>query len=611
MTTKSPAGVAILKAKVALLPNRAGVYRMLSKTGKVLYVGKAKSLQKRVTFYTKYDKLPVRLQRMVSEVYDLIVVETPNEAQAFLLENELIKKYRPYYNILLKDDKSFPYVFISAQEDFPRVTKYRGARVQKGDYFGPYASAPAVYETLAVLQKVFGLRSCTNSVFSTRTRPCLLYQIKRCCAPCCGLVTRAAYANLIVQAKDFLNGKSAVVQEDIKAQMLAAGKAERYEEALVLRNKMTALNEMQSYADGTTFGRHIDADFIALARMGNVAAVQVFFFRKGQNGGTHVIFLNDTEDKSDTEIVETFIGQFYQDLPAPHEIIVNKPVQAVQQIESALSQKYGHIVKLNSSVKEARRKILTQAETNAAQALSRHVAESGLQIEMLDELARLIHLSKPIEKIEVYDNSHIQGTSAVGAMIAAGRKGFMKNSYRRYNILRAKAGDDFAMMREVLTRRLTRGAKENDLPDVMLIDGGAGQISAVNEVMKKQQIIVPVIGVAKGENRNAGGEKLYLPHQKDAIVLDKNSALLFFIERLRDEAHRFAVGSHRIKRDKELTRSVLDEIEGIGAVRKRALMAYFGSPKAVAAASILDLMHVKGINENIAKKIYTFTHKGV
>ena len=606
MTT--PVGVDILKAKVALLPDRPGVYRMLSKTGKVLYVGKAKNLKKRVVSYTKYDRLPVRLQRMVSEVNDLIVVETPNEAEAFLLENELIKKYRPYYNILLKDDKSFPYIFMSTNHNFPRVAKYRGSRVEKGDYFGPYASASAVNEALAVLQKVFLLRTCTDSMFSIRTRPCLLYQIKRCSAPCTGEISKEEYKKLAQQARDFMNGKNSTIQEKLKELMFQESKKGNYEKALVLRDRIAALNHMQSYADGTTFDHHIDADFIAVYRQADRAAIQVFFFRNGQNGGTHVVFLDDIGEQTEIELLESFIGQFYQNIPPPHEIIISHDLPSRKDIEAALSQKYGHIVRLNSHVKEGRRKILNQALMNAKESLSRHLSEIGLQTDMLSELAQLMKLPK-IDKVEVYDNSHIQGTSAVGAMIAAGPKGFMKNKYRRYNILKSKAGDDFAMMHEVLTRRLTRGAKENDLPDAMLIDGGLGQLSSVIETMNEVGVHVPVMGVAKGPERDAGKEKLYLPYDSKPIILEHNSALLFFIQRLRDEAHRFAVGSHRLKRQKNSLRSSLDEIEGIGSVRRKALLTHFGSPRAVLEASISELMQVAGISENIAKKIYTFSHK--
>ena len=605
MTAQS--GVQILKKKVALLPGRPGVYRMLSAAGKVLYVGKAKNLKKRVISYTKYDKLPVRLQRMVAEVADLVVVETASEAEAFLLENELIKKYRPYYNILLKDDKSFPYIFISGHHDFPRVTKYRGSRVEKGEYWGPYASFPAVNEALQTLQKVFLLRTCTDHVFACRTRPCLLYQIKRCSGPCAGLISQKDYAASVKQAKDFMNGKNTEIQKRLLQQMQKHSAALEFEQAMALRDRVAALNQMQSYADGT-LDKSIDADFIAVYQEGADAAVQVFFFRRGQNGGTHAVFLTDVADETPQTLLESFIGQFYQDLPAPHEIISNTDLSDKEGIEKALTNKNQHVVKLINRVLGARRKILERAEVNAKESLVRHLTETGLQKNMLKELAGLLKLQE-LNKVEVYDNSHIQGTSAVGALIAAGPNGFMKNGYRRFNIERAKAGDDFAMMREVMTRRLRRGKAEDNLPDLMLIDGGLGQLSSVIQVMDALDIHVPVMAVAKGPERDAGNEKLFVPGSKEPILLEHNSALLHFIQRLRDEAHRFAVGSHRIKRRKNTQRATLDEIEGIGPHRRKILIQHFGSPRAVLEASLPELMQVEGINENIAKKIYTFSHK--
>ncbi len=600
-------GVRILKKKVALLPGRPGVYRMLSAAGKVLYVGKAKNLKKRVVSYTKYDKLPVRLQRMVSEVADLVVVETASEAEAFLLENELIKKYRPYYNILLKDDKSFPYIFISANHDFPRVTKYRGSRVEKGEYWGPYASFPAVNEALQTLQKVFLLRTCTDNVFSNRTRPCLLYQIKRCSGPCAGLISKADYALSVKQAKDFMNGKNTEVQKHLLHQMQKHSAALEFEQAMALRDRIAALNQMQSYADGT-LDKSIDADFIAVYQEGSDAAIQVFFFRRGQNGGTHAVFLNDVGEETSETLLESFIGQFYQNLPAPHEIILSHELSEKSEIEKALTDKNQHIVKLTTRVLGARRKILERAQINAKESLMRHLTETGLQKDMLTELAKLVKIDE-IKKVEVYDNSHIQGTSAVGALIAAGKNGFIKNSYRRFNIERSKAGDDFAMMREVMLRRLKRGKLEDNLPDLMLIDGGLGQLSSVTDVMNELNIYVPVMAVAKGPERDAGNEKLFIPGSKEPILLEHNSSLLHFIQRLRDEAHRFAIGSHRIKRSKNTQKTLLNEIEGIGPHRRKMLIEHFGSPRAVLEASLPELMQVQGISENIAKKIYTFSHK--
>lgn len=602
-------GLNVLKAKVALLPLRPGVYRMIDKNGTVLYVGKAKSLKKRVTSYTHFDRLPVRLQRMVSQVADLEVVETASEAEAFLLENELIKKYKPFFNILLKDDKSFPYIMLSDfhQTGFPRVSKYRGARHNKADYFGPYASGDAVGESLDVMQKVFGLRTCTDTNFANRSRPCLLYQIKRCTGPCVELVSRADYARQVQAAKDFLNGKNADIQKELLKQMKAKSDAFEYEAAMAIRDKMTALNKMQSYADGL-LGASVDADFIALAREGQTAAVQVFFFRHGQNGGTHRVFLNDLQDQDADQILSGFIGQFYDDVSIPHEIIVSEELKDKKSIEEALSVKAGYIVKITSAVRGMRQKLLERAKVNAKESLIRYGQETGLQAELMGQLAALMKLPK-IDWVEVYDNSHIQGTSSVGVCIAADNKGFKKSSYRRFNIMQAQTNDDFDMMREVLRRRLKRGLSENNLPDVLIIDGGIGQLTSVRQIMDEVGVFVPTLGVAKGVDRNAGNEKLYLIGDNIPIILPHDSPLLHFIQRLRDEAHRFAIGSHRIKRGHNMVKNALNEIDGIGAVRRKKLIEHFGSPKAVADASLPELMQVEGINENIAKKVYTFFHK--
>ncbi|MBQ4084891.1 MAG: excinuclease ABC subunit UvrC [Alphaproteobacteria bacterium] len=600
-----PNGVDVLKEKLQFIPHRPGVYRMLSGSGQVLYVGKAKDLKKRITSYTKFEKLPVRLQQMVSQIADVVIVETDNEAEAILLENELIKKYRPYYNILLKDDKSFPYLFFSS-DDFPRVSKYRGSRREKGTYFGPYANSDSINTALDVLQKVFLLRTCRDSVFKNRERPCLLYQIKRCSAPCVGLVTKEDYANSVKSAKDFMNGKETNIQKEMTALMLKKSEEQAYEEALVLRNRISALNQLSVSVDGT-LNKSLDADFIAVFKQGNDACVQVFFFRKGHNGGTHAVFFKDVADNDEKEILENFFGQFYRNIPLPHELIVSHVPSDKEQLEEALSQRAGMPVIIKTNVKEGRKRLLERAVLNAKEALDRHLVAEGLEQKSFDDLADLMGLEK-IEKIEVYDNSHIQGTASVGAMIVATPQGFDKKQYRRFNIAQAQTNDDFAMMKEVLTRRLKR---EENLPDLMLIDGGKGQISAVCEIMREMNCCVPVLGVAKGKDRNAGREKLWKADAENPIELDTKSSLQFFIQRLRDEAHRFAVDSHRIRRSKEQREHPLDEIEGIGARRRRLLLQHFGTIKAVFEASESQLAQVEGISLNLAKKIYTFTHKSV
>lgn len=598
-------GLEVLKERLRVVPHRSGVYRMLSETGQVLYVGKAKDLKKRITSYTKFEKLPVRLQQMVSQIADIVIVETDNEAEAFLLENELIKKYTPYYNILLKDDKSFPYLFFSADE-FPRVSKYRGMRREKGTFFGPYANSENINTALDVLQKVFLLRTCRDSVFKNRERPCLLYQIKRCSAPCVGLITAKAYAKDVQSAKDFMNGKETNVQKEMTALMLQKSERQEYEEALVLRNRISALNQLAVSVDGT-LNKSLDADFIAVFKQGDDACVQVFFFRKGRNGGTHAVFFKNVADNDEKEILENFLGQFYQNITLPHEMIISHSLESKEDLEEAFFQKTKTPVLIKTSVKEGRKRLLERALLNAKESLKRYLLQKGFEQKSFDELATLMGLAK-IEKIEVYDNSHIQGTASVGAMIVATPQGFDKKHYRRFNIAQAKTNDDFAMMKEVLTRRI-KGADE--LPDLIIIDGGKGQMSAVCEVMEKMNCSVPILCVAKGVDRNAGREKLWKVDLDRAIELDTKSSLQFFIQRLRDEAHRFAVGSHRIRRSKEQREHPLDEIEGIGAYRRRLLLQHFGTMKAVFEASEMQLAQVKGISLNLAKKIYTFTHKSV
>ena len=602
-------GLDTLKAKVALLPLHSGVYRMLDKDGKVLYVGKAKSLKKRVTSYTKFDKLPIRLQRMVAQVADLIVVETASESEAFLLENELIKRYKPPFNILLKDDKSFPYIMLSdvCNTGFPRVSKYRGMRSSKAFYFGPYADGDAVAESLSTLQKVFGLRSCTDTNFKNRTRPCLLYQIKRCAAPCVGLIDKKEYAKQVSEAKDFLEGKNTDIQKNLSRQMKEKSALLQYEQALILRDKIAALNKMQSVAEGL-LNTKTDADFIALYKEGSTAVVEVFFFRNGQNGGTHRIFLKDLEEQNKKQILSSFLGQFYNTVSPPHEIILSDEIDDKEAIEKAFSDISGHLVKIVYNVKEKRLKLLERAKINAKESLHRLMQETSEQKSLLKKLAVLMKIEK-IERIEVYDNSHIQGTSAVGVCISINEKGFDKSNYRRFNIKQAQMNDDFDMMREVLKRRLIRGQQENNLPSAFIIDGGIGQLSSVRQIMNETKIYVPTLGVAKGPNRNAGNEKLYLLDSNTPIILPHENDLLYFIQRLRDEAHRFAIGTHRLKRSKDSMRTILDTIDGIGPKRRKKLLEHFGSPKAVFDAGLLELQQVDGIDKNIAKKIYTFLHK--
>lgn len=590
-------GVGILKAKLKTLPDAPGVYRMLDEKGKVLYVGKAKNLKKRVTNYTQPERLSQRIKMMVAATRDLIVVTTKTEAEAFLLENDFIKNLKPYFNILLKDDKTFPHIVIT-DDDFPMVMKTRGAKKIKGEYFGPFASALFVNQTIKILQKAFLLRSCKNNVFSTRSRPCLLYQIKQCSAPCVGFISASEYAKSVKMAKDFLRGKSAILQKTLAAEMEAFAAAKEYEKAAVVRDRIKALNQVQTQ-NFTDIPAEIKLDIVAVFKDENEAEIQIFFMRGGFNCGSFSYFYANVGEMSESEIMESFLGQFYKNHDVPDEVVVShKPVGA-EVIAGALG------VKIKAEVIAGRRQLLETALLNARAALQRRKIEKSASEKVWNELAEMVGIpAGKMARIEVYDNSHIQGTNAVGAMIVAGKNGFTKNAYRRFNIQNPNVmGDDFGMMREVLTRRLK---DKKDLPDLMIIDGGKGQVSAVQAVLDDMQLPLKIIGVAKGEKRNAGDEKIVFADEREDVKLPHNSPLLFFIERLRDEAHRFAIGTHRARRAKSMLANPLDEIEGVGAVRKKALLAHFGSAKAVMAASVFELEKVKGISKDEAQKIYDF-----
>ncbi len=598
-------GAALIKQRLAAISHRPGVYRMISEKGVVLYVGKAKDLHKRLTNYTRVGQLSVRIARMVGLVHDLIVIETAGETEAFLLENDLIKQFRPYYNILLKDDKSFPYIVLT-KDTVPRLMKYRGVRGVKGDYFGPYASGLAVSQTIREIQKIFGLRVCTNTYFANRTRPCLLYQIHRCSGPCVGCISQEEYLKTVRDVKAFLRGEQTQIQQILTRQMQAFSKAEAFEQAAAVRDKILALNKVQ----GTD--REIwlaGTDVVALYREGDEACISVFFYRSGKAEGNSTHFLSDVADVPSPEIMTTFLMQFYDQVPAPRFLCLSETVPT--GFADALAQKTGHTVQISSAFKGMRRKLMEQAVLNARESLSQHRQNEQITDRVWAEFRDLLEL-KHLNKVEVYDNSHIQGASAVGAMIVATKEGFQKNLYRRFNIQAelTRTNDDFGMMRQVLRRRLTRGLAEGDLPDALIIDGGKGQISAVLDIVNELHVTnVAVLGVAKGEDRNAGRETFYLgsrPHEP--IRLDFKSDLIHLIQRLRDEAHRFAIGSHRIKRAKNMFHETLSEIGGIGQKRKKALLLHFGSPREIAGASLDQLCRVDGISEKIAKKIYTFYH---
>ena len=609
-------GVAAIREVLKTLPVRPGVYRMQDARGDVLYVGKARALRNRVTNYTQVARLPKRLQRMVAQTRSMTIVTTRTEAEALLLEAQLIKRFRPAYNVLLRDDKSFPFILLREDHAFPRVQKHRGAPRAKGQYFGPFASAGSVTRTLNALQKLFLLRSCSDSYFENRSRPCLLFQIKRCSAPCVGRISEADYDELVEDAKNFLSGKSTGVQARLSKQMAAAAEKQDYELAAVYRDRLRALTYIQGsqtvHAEGLG-----DADVFALACKAGTVSIQGFFIRGGQNWGHRAFFPAHTSDVPEEEVLSSFLVQFYEDLPPPKRILVDRELSDRELLEEALSERAGRKVVFEVPKRGDRKKLLDQAQRNAVEALDRRLAETTTQGKILRELADTFELPDVPKRIEIYDNSHIMGSNATGAMVVAGPEGFRKNSYRKFNIKRPETnpGDDFAMMREVLERRFARLEKDDpdrqsgEWPDLLLIDGGKGQLSAVCEVMEDAGVHdVPVVGVAKGPHHGREGREIFhLPGGRE-ITLQPNSALLFYLQRLRDEAHRFAIGTHRAKRAKSLTTSTLDDVPGIGPSRKRALLMHFGTARAVKGAALEDLERAPGISKTMARQLYDYFH---
>ncbi len=610
-------GIAAIRKTVKSLPVRPGVYRMLDAKGDVLYVGKARMLKNRVTQYTQVARLTKRLQRMVSQTRSMQIVTTNTEAEALLLEAQLIKRYRPPYNVLLRDDKSFPFILLREDHPFPQIRKHRGARRHKGQYYGPFASAGSVTRTLNALQKLFLLRSCTDTFLATRKRPCLLFQIRRCSAPCVGRVTPEAYAELVQDAKDFLAGKSSQVQQKLAKAMNEAAEAMDYELAAVFRDRLRSLTFIQGTQTIAAEGLG-DADIFALACKGGTMCVQAFFIRGGNNWGHRSFFPAHTADVPEAEVLASFLMQFYEEVPPPKQVLLDREVPEADLLCEALSDRADRKVAIRVPRRGDHVRMIRQASRNAEEELDRHLAETSTQAKTMRALTEALELAEPPERIEVYDNSHVMGTNAVGAMIVAGPEGFRKNAYRKFNIKRPETapGDDFAMMREVLGRRFARLEKEDpdrsrgEWPDLLLIDGGKGQLSAVVETLECAGIHdVPVVGVSKGPDRNAGRETLHLPGGRD-FQLPPNSPVLFYIQRLRDEAHRFAIGAHRQKRAKSMTASPLDEVPGIGPSRKRALLMHFGTAKAVRGAGLEDLEKAPGISKAMARGIYDYFHPG-
>lgn len=624
------AGADLIADYVTRLPGRPGVYRMLGADGDVLYVGKAKNLKARVSSYAKSGGHTNRIMRMIAETQGMEFVVVETETEALLLEANLIKQLKPRYNVLFRDDKSFPFILIAEDHAAPQILKHRGARKRPGAYYGPFASAGAVNRTLNTLEKAFLLRSCSDSVYDSRTRPCLLHQIKRCSAPCVGLISEADYRRHVAEAKAFLDGDNSGVQAALSREMEEASAALDYERAAGIRDRIRALTYVQGSQDINAAGVS-EADVFAIHAEGGQASIQVFFFRAGQNWGNHAFFPKHDRDVDPPEILDAFLAQFYDGREPPSLILTNVEAPQAALLSEALTLRAGRKVSVACPQRGEKRAIVEAAAMNAREALSRRMAESASQLRNLDRLAEALELSGPPQRIEVYDNSHIQGANAVGAMIVAGPEGFVKNQYRKFNIKSADltAGDDYAMMREVLTRRFARLQKEAGEapePDLLIVDGGDGQLNVALEVMREAGFDPSadgpaLVAVAKGRredekgarraDRTAGaiGEQIFMPGRPPFLLPPRDPAL-FYIQRLRDEAHRFAIGAHRAKRKKALSANPIDDIPGVGAARKRALLHHFGSAKAVARAKPEDLTAVDGVSAALAQRIYDFFHGG-
>lgn len=622
-------GADLIQAFVKLLPNSPGVYRMFNEAGDVLYVGKARSLKKRVSNYAQGRLHSNRLTKMVRETANMEFVTTRTEIEALLLEANLIKRLRPRFNVLLRDDKSFPYILVTGDSRAPALYKHRGARSRKGDFFGPFASAGAVGRTINSLQRAFLLRTCTDSVFESRTRPCLLHQIKRCAAPCTHEVSDADYAELVTEAKDFLSGKSQAVKATIAAAMSEASENLDFERAALYRDRLAALSHVQSHQGINPSGVE-EADVFAIHHEGGISCIQVFFFRTGQNWGNRAYFPKADPTLTSAEVLSAFLAQFYDDKPCPRQLLLCETVEEQELLGEALSEKSGYKVAIHVPQRGEKKDLVDHAVANAREAHGRKLAETASQSRLLEGFATTFKLERIPRRIEIYDNSHIMGTNAVGGMVVAGPEGFVKGQYRKFNIKSTDItpGDDFGMMKEVMTRRFSRLLKEEGKPDrnaeiaedaafpawpdVILIDGGQGQMTAVRAILKELDIedCVVAIGVAKGVDREAGRERFFPPGgSRDGFTLPPRDPVLYFIQRMRDEAHRFAIGSHRARRKKEMIKNPLDEIGGIGPTRKRALLHHFGTAKAVSRAGINDLIAVDGISEAVARLVYDHFHE--
>ncbi len=615
--TPVPAGHVVIQSYLRLLDGSPGVYRMLDEKGRVLYVGKARNLKKRVSNYAKPTGHTARIARMISQTTSMMFLTTKTETEALLLEQNLIKQLKPHFNVLLRDDKAFPQILLTGH-DFPQIKKHRGARKEKGQYFGPFASADAVNRTLNQLQKVFLLRNCTDSMFESRTRPCLQFQIKRCAGPCVDKVSKEDYGELVSEAVNFLSGRTTKMQEELAEEMQAASEAMAFERAAMLRDRIRALTQVQQ-SQGINPRTVGEADVVALHMEGGQACVQVFFIRAHQNWGNRDFYPrvgNGKDPVGAGEVLQAFVGQFYDQKEPPRLILVSDPLDDQDLMEEALSDRLGRKVEIAVPLRGEKSELVANAHRNARESLARKMSETATQARLLKGVAEAFALEAPPQRIEVYDNSHIQGAHAVGGMIVAGPEGFLKSQYRKFNIKGEDLtpGDDFGMMKEVLKRRFKRLIKEDPTreeghwPDLLLIDGGMGQVSAVHEIMVEMGVTdIPMVGVAKGVDRDHGKEEFHRRGQRP-FALQRNDPVLYFIQRMRDEAHRFAIGTHRAKRAKAQGATPLDEVPGVGATRKRALLQHFGSAKAASRAGLEDLKAVDGISESLAETIYGFFH---
>ncbi|KIN70696.1 UvrABC system protein C [Sulfitobacter noctilucae] len=613
---QQPLGHQVIQSYLKTIATSPGVYRMLDAESRVLYVGKARNLRARVSNYARRSGHSARISRMIANTASMMFLTTKTETEALLLEQNLIKQLKPKFNVLLRDDKSFPNILVTADHDYPQIKNHRGAKKEKGAYYGPFASAGAVNRTLNQLQRVFLLRDCSNAMFESRTRPCLQHQIKRCSAPCVGKISSEDYRQTVKDAERFLCGKTTDIQSRLAGEMDAASEAMEFERAAALRDRIKALTQVQT-AQGINPKGVAEADIIALHLEDGQACVQVFFIRANQNWGNRDYYPRVGADVDAAEVLEAFIGQFYDQRDPPRQLILSHEIENPDLMAEALTGKLGRKVELLVPQRGEKAELVDGALRNARESLARKMAETATQTKLLKGLAEAFDLPAPPGRIEVYDNSHIQGTNAVGAMIVAGADGLMKNQYRKFNIRGEELtpGDDFGMMKEVLTRRFKRllkedpDRKEGHWPDLLLIDGGAGQVSAVREIMRDYGVEdIPMVGVAKGLDRDAGKEEFHRTGKRP-MALRHNDPVLYFVQRLRDEAHRFAIGTHRAKRAKAVGATPLDDVPGVGAGRKRALLAHFGSAKAVARANLSDLKAVDGISDSLAETIYAFFHE--